>query len=120
MWTAIKYRKHSPRKVYLGSDDSELMLYGSVDYKLRKSGTEVNNVEWAGRMVFDTSAPADKPRLSHYQVHSYHALPLHVCLILVRRSGSCDCLGRPRMRSVLNAAQDSTAVKEALAKDMAS
>lgn len=80
MWKAVAKRTHRPRKVYLAdsSSDAEVMLYGSVDYVLRcgrrsrrgsdraSNGKTVDNVEWAGRMVF---ASGDGPvKMSFYQV----------------------------------------------------
>ena len=32
MWGGVETRKHNPQKVYLGDNQDELMLYGTVSF----------------------------------------------------------------------------------------
>jgi len=32
MWGGVETRKHNPQKVYLGENEDELMLYGTVSF----------------------------------------------------------------------------------------
>jgi len=88
MWGGVETRKHNPQKVYLGENDDELMLYGvvrsfrlilpreselmemrgkQVSYGL-KNGDRVEDVGWAGRMVFRKGLEEGEIRMEKYQV----------------------------------------------------
>ncbi|KAL3478743.1 hypothetical protein BJX99DRAFT_99207 [Aspergillus californicus] len=53
LWTHVASRKHAPTKVFFASGN-ELMLYGTVRYVLKKDLESEVEVEWAGRVVFET------------------------------------------------------------------
>lgn len=60
-WAAVSSRHHVLGGVYPKSDDSELMLYGTVEYGL-KNGRRVK-AEWAARMIMAEG------KISFYQVY---------------------------------------------------
>jgi len=61
MWGGVATRRHVPEQVFIGKDENDLMLYGTVDYGLR-NGSKVDKVGWAARMVFVDD------RMQRYQV----------------------------------------------------
>ncbi|KII96180.1 hypothetical protein PLICRDRAFT_694220 [Plicaturopsis crispa FD-325 SS-3] len=64
-WEHVERRRHVIQGVFAGSE-GEVMLYGTVDYGM-KDGTQVEGVQWAGRMVL---SPTDRgPKISFYQVY---------------------------------------------------
>ncbi|KAF1816407.1 hypothetical protein P152DRAFT_454676 [Eremomyces bilateralis CBS 781.70] len=67
MWEKIGSRHHKAAKLFpYGSNASEAMLYGTVDYVL-KDGQEINGVEWAARAHLVKEGDAVK--MDFYQVY---------------------------------------------------
>ncbi|KAI9736791.1 MAG: hypothetical protein M1834_000995 [Cirrosporium novae-zelandiae] len=77
MWEYVKSRKHTIHKVFpFGSDALEVMLYGDVEYELKKDGSGdgdggVRDVkEWAGRAVLRVVGGSEgEVKLGFYQVY---------------------------------------------------
>jgi hypothetical protein len=85
MWTNVTSRRHTLGKVFvLGSEQREVMLFGTVAYRFNSGG--IDNVEWAARARFsaekfcesaDAGAGTDAAiKLEFYQVYLVSAVLL--------------------------------------------
>ncbi|KAL4896673.1 hypothetical protein BDV59DRAFT_199030 [Aspergillus ambiguus] len=66
LWTHVAARSHFPARIYFGGKN-ELMLYGTVKYRLKADPSNEVEVPWAGRVVF---ADDEKNlKMKFYQVY---------------------------------------------------
>ncbi|KAF9895406.1 hypothetical protein FE257_000312 [Aspergillus nanangensis] len=66
LWTHVASRSHFPTRIYFGGPN-ELMLYGTVKYRLKADPSNEVEVPWAGRVVF---AEDEKDlKMKFYQVY---------------------------------------------------
>ncbi|KAG2418280.1 hypothetical protein HFD88_001381 [Aspergillus terreus] len=66
LWTHVATRAHFPARIYFGGKN-ELMLYGTVKYRLRADPSNEVEVPWGARVVF---ADDEKDlKMKFYQVY---------------------------------------------------
>ena len=67
MWNGVISRKHTPRRVYVHSED-EIMLFGEVEYGLENEKTVT--VDFGARMSFKQDK-IDLYQVRHPRTHTY-------------------------------------------------